>query len=262
VRRRALVWGATQPVGERLVDLLAPRPGETVLELAAGPGDTGLLAAPRLEPGGRLISSDVAPEMVEGARLRAQELGITNVEFRVADAVATGLAAASIDGVLCRFGLMLVPDCEAAAHEVARVLRPGGRLALAVWAAAEQNDWATAAGRAALELGLAERPAPDAPGPFRLADPQRVHALLGSAGLSVLHEEEVPLVWRYPSPEEWWEVTRDLSRALATILAGSTPAHEDAVRRGALDRLAPYRAPDGSLAIPGLARVVLAGRPA
>ena len=75
-RRRALFWEATRVVSDRLVELLDPRPGETVLDLAAGPGDTGFLAVPRLLPGGRLVSTDVAPEMVEVARRRAQELGL------------------------------------------------------------------------------------------------------------------------------------------------------------------------------------------
>ncbi len=118
-----------------------------MLELAAGPGDTGFIAAERLGPNGLLLSTDVAPEMVAAARRRAAELGIENVEFRVEDASAIDLADASVDGVLCRFGVMLVPDPERALGEIARVLRPEGRVALAVWASSDANDWMTAAGR-------------------------------------------------------------------------------------------------------------------
>ena len=97
---------------------------------------------------------------------------------------------------------MLVPDCEARRREIARVLRPGARTALAVWASADRNDWMTAAGRAALALGLIERPDPDAPGPFRLADPERMRRLLEHAGLERHRHEEVEITWRASSLDE------------------------------------------------------------
>ena len=170
-RRRSLFWDATRSMSERMVELLAPRAGETILELAAGTGDTGFLAAERLGPSGRLLSTDVAPEMVEAARRRAAELGLTNVDFRVLDAAAIDVPDASVDGVLCRFGLMLVDDVEGAFAEVRRVLRPGRPASIAVWAEPERNEWMTAAAQSALALGLTERPDPGAPGPFRLAIP-------------------------------------------------------------------------------------------
>ena len=157
-------------VSERLVELLDPRPGETILELATGPGDTGLLAADA-RAGGRLMSTDVAPEMVDAAERRAAELGLDEglVSFQVEDMTALSFEDAAFDGVVCRWGLMLVPDIGLAASEITRVLRPGGRVALAVWADPDDNDWMTAAGRSALKLGLAERPDPDARVPFRLS---------------------------------------------------------------------------------------------
>jgi SAM-dependent methyltransferase len=260
-RRRALFWEATRAVSERMVEGLDPHEGDTVLDLAAGPGDTGFLAAHRIGDTGRLLSTDVAPEMVEAARRHGAELGVENVEYRVVDAAAIDLPDGSVDGVLCRYGVMLVPDCEAAAREVARVLRPGARAAVAVWAEPDRNDWMTAAGRAALALGLADRPAPDAPGPFRLADPQRLQRLLEHAGLGVTRIEEVEITWRAPSLDEWWEVTLDTSRMLAKIVASATRSQVEAIRAGAAERLARYVASDGSVAVPGVARVALAERP-
>ena len=245
-------------MSERLVELLEPEPGQTVLELAAGPGDTGFLALPRLLPGGHLLSTDVAPEMLEAARRRAAELGLQDVSFAVEDAAALTLGDASVDGVLCRWGLMLVPDMERAAGEMARVLRPGGRAAVAVWADPESNEWMTASGRSALELGLMERPAPDAVGPFRLSGDGRLAALLAGAGLEVEVVEDVPMTWSAPSLAGWWEISRDMSRMLSLLLARLTPDEVDAVRRGAEARLERYVQPDGSLAVPSLARVALA----
>jgi ubiquinone/menaquinone biosynthesis C-methylase UbiE len=255
-----LLWRATRPLSERLVALLDPRPGDTVVELAAGSGDTGFLAAERLGPGGRLLSTDVAPEMVEAARRRAAELGLEKVEFLVADATALPFDEASIDGVLCRFGVMLVPDPAQAFREIARVLRPGASAAVAVWADSSENDWMTAAARTAVELGLIERPDPRAPGPFRLADAAELRELVESTGLRVDALEDVPLTWRASSLQEWWETTLDTSRLLGTLVQRITPAEASAVRNGGEERLSGYTGSDGSIAVPGLARALLASR--
>jgi SAM-dependent methyltransferase len=231
-----------------------------VVELAAGAGDTGFLAAERVGPAGRLLSTDVAPEMVEAARRRAAELGLERVEFLVADAAALPLDEASVDGILCRFGLMLVPDPAQALGEIARVLRPGARVAIAVWADSARNDWMTAAARTALELGLVERPDPRAPGPFRLSDPDELRGLVDSAGLRIDALEDVPLTWRASSLQEWWEATLDMSRMLAALVERIAPAEAAAVRAGAEQRLSRYVAADGSIAVPGLARALLASR--
>ena len=262
-RQRSLFWESTHMVSERLVDLLDPRAGETILELAAGPGDTGLLAARSLSPGGRLVSTDAAPEMVEAARRRAGELDLGEelVSFAVEDMTSLSFEDGSFDGVVCRWGLMLVPDIPAAAGEIARVLRPDGRVALAVWADPDDNDWMTAPGRTALELGLVERPDPDAPGPFRLSPDGLVAEVLADAGLDVEVVEDVPVTWRAPSLAVWWDVVRDTSRTLAVILERATEEQAEAVRTGAERRLERYVQTDGSVVVPGRARVALARHP-
>jgi SAM-dependent methyltransferase len=261
-RQRSLFWDSTHVVSERLVELLDPQPGETILELAAGPGDTGLLAARSLVPGGHLVSTDFAQEMADAARRRAAELGFGDevVSFRLEDMTSLSFDDGSFDGVVCRWGLMLVPDIPAAAGEIERVLRPDGRAALAVWADPDDNDWMTAAGRSALELGLAERPEPDAPGPFRLSADGLLAEVLREAGLRVELVEDVELTWRVPSLAAWWTVMLDTARSLTTILDDATAEEAEAVRAGGERRLERYVQPDGSLAVPGRARVALARR--
>ena len=206
-----------------MVELLDPQPGQRVLELAAGPGEVGFAALPRLLPGGELISTDVAPEMIEAGRRRAEELGLDGVRFAVEDAAALSFADDSVDAVLCRFGIMLVPDMGRVAAEMGRVTRPGGRVVVAVWASPTLNPWITASGRAALELGFMEPPDPDAPGPFRLADPERLREVVASGGLEIEHVEEVAVNWVAGSLEEWWETTQDTSRMLSLLLGGLSP---------------------------------------
>jgi SAM-dependent methyltransferase len=241
-----------------MVELLDPRPGQLLLELAAGPGETGFRALPLLGPGGELLSTDVAPEMVEVARRRAAELKLSDVRFAIENAADLSLADDSVDAVLCRFGLMLVPEMDRAAAEIARVLRPGGRTVLAVWASSRVNPWMTAGGRAALELGFADPPEREAPGPFRLSEPGRLQTVVEATGLTVERVEDVPVAWAASSLDEWWEASKDTSRMLSMLLARLTQDEAQALRERAETHLREYVADDGTIAVPGLARVVLA----
>ena len=257
-RRRDLFARATTGLTERMLDLLGAGAGDRVLELAAGPGETGFKVLPRIQPGGELISTDGAPEMVEAARRRAAELGLTGVRFAVEDAAALTLDDDYADRVLCRFGIMLVPDMETAAGEIARVLRPGGTAVLAVWASTSVNPWMTAPGRAAVELGYMEPPDHDAPGPFRLADPDRLRSVITAGGLTIDAAEEVPVSWEAGSLDEWWETTRDTSRMLTELTDRLGQDEIAELRARAEGHLAEFAQEDGSVAAPGVARVVLA----
>jgi SAM-dependent methyltransferase len=241
-----------------MLELLDPLPGDLVLELAAGPGETGFKVLPRIQPGGELISTDGAPEMVEAARRRAAELELTDVRFGVENAAALSLTDGSVDRVLCRFGIMLVPDMEAVAAEIARVLRPGGTAVLAVWASTSVNPWMTAPGKAAIALGYMEPPDQDVPGPFRLSDPERLRAVIASGGLAIEAVEDVSVEWVAASLDEWWETTRDTSRMLTQLTDRLTPDEIEELRSRAELNLAEFVQDDGSVVAPGVARVVLA----
>ncbi len=128
-------------ITERLIELAAPRPGEEILELACGAGGLGLALAPLVAPGGQVVLSDVAPGMVSAAEARARARGLLGVSTRVLDMEQIECADASLDAVVCREGLMFAVHPATACHEIQRVLRPGGRLAAAVWGAREDNPW-------------------------------------------------------------------------------------------------------------------------
>ncbi len=176
-RGRAVLWETTRPVSEWLVARLSPQPGQTILELAAGAGETGYLAASRLGRQGRLISSDFAPRMVEAAKRVAGELGIRNAEFRVLDAEHLDMEDASVDGVICRFGYMLMGDPGRALRETRRVIRDGGRLVFSVFGEPVRNPWMTVARGVMTERGYLPAPDRSEPGLFSLQDPDRIEAL-------------------------------------------------------------------------------------
>ena len=256
-RRREEIEKVTLPVSEWMVQALDPQPGETVLELAAGPGGTGFAAAAALGDQGHLISSDFSSEMVEVARRRATGLGLANVEHRVIDAEEIALEDDSVDGVLCRFGFMLMPDPGAALAETRRVLRPGGRLALAVWSTAPENPWVAIAGRILAERGLSPPPEPDAPGMFVLGDEARLRPLLQSAGFDVQRVERVPVRFEFDDVDDYIVRTTDLGGMFSRIWSDASKEDRDAITARLVEDFAPF-AHDGSYELPGVAVVAAA----
>jgi SAM-dependent methyltransferase len=257
-RRAAKLQGFAMPISSWMIEQLALQPGQQVLELAAGPGETGFLAAELIRPGGMLICSDASEAMLEVARTRAAELSIDNVEFRRLMLEWIDLATASIDAILCRWGMMLSTDPGASLQEARRVLRPGGRIALAVWAQAERNPWATISSGALVKLGHSQRPEPGTPGMFALAPAARLKETLELAGFVevVTHSIEIERV--YDGVASYLEETLDLSPTFGEVLGRLSEAERSAVTDEIAARAAEFQSSDGTLRLPGRALVAAA----
>jgi SAM-dependent methyltransferase len=255
---RSVFQAGARPVSGWLVDAIEPQPGHRVLELAAGPGDTGLLAAELIAPGGTLISTDAAEPMVELARERAAQLGIDNAEFRTMDAEWIDLPTASVDAVIARWGYMLLADPATALRETRRVLRPGGRVALSAWTGPVDNPWMSVAHEELLRLSTAPPPDPDEPNMFTFRDPATIRELLEDAGFEDIVVDQLDLVWRYDDLDTWWDVQLDISTGIAKGVGELTPAQRDDLRDAIDARLAQYVADDGSVALPGRTHVAAA----
>jgi ubiquinone/menaquinone biosynthesis C-methylase UbiE len=253
---------AVQEFGMRvsvwLVEHLDLQPGQTVLDLAAGPGDSGFLAAELVKPGGRLISSDASRAMLGVATGRARDLGVTNAEFKQLELEWIDLPTASVDAVLCRWGLMFVLDPATALMEIRRVISPGGKLALSVWDEPGKNPWATVINRALVELGHVEPPDPEAPGMFALADAERLRDLLEDAGFVEPVVESVRLSRPAADVEDFVDESLDLNAQLAEVRARLSPPQWTEVKQRVRTLSEPF-AEGGGLNFPAQALVAAGG---
>jgi ubiquinone/menaquinone biosynthesis C-methylase UbiE len=245
------------PVREWMLRELAPRPGDILLELAAGAGDTGFEAAAIAGANGRLISTDFSPAMVEVARRRAAELGLANVDHRVMDAESIELDADSVDGVLCRFGYMLMAEPGAALAETRRVLRPGGRVALAVWSAPERNPWIAIGFGLLLERGLLPPPEPGAPSPFAMASEEHTRSLLEGAGFRDVRTEELSVRFPFRDLDEYTAFATDTGGPAALVLRDMSEREREALKAQLGAAFEAFRA-DGGYVLPGVALTAVA----
>jgi ubiquinone/menaquinone biosynthesis C-methylase UbiE len=256
-RDRRWMWERSRAVGEWMVDALDPEPGQTILELAAGIGDTGFLAAARAGDEGKLLCTDFAPKMVEASSKESQRIGLRNVEHRELDAEHMDLPDDSVDGVLCRWGYMLVADPAAAFRETRRVLRDGGALVFSVFGAPQENPWASVPAQKLVEQTGGPPPDPRAPGIFAMADPGTTSSLVEAAGFEVERMEDVPFTWPFADFDGYWRFLIELAGALAPRIAALSEEDRSAYRLRLEEGVEAYRGESG-YEIPALTQNTLA----
>ncbi len=239
------------PVMEWMVAAADLQPGMTVVELAAGPGDTGFMAAAQIGPEGKLISSDGAEAMVKVAEERAAEQGITNVEFRQLQAEWIDLETATADVILIKWGIMLLLDPLAAAKECRRVLKPGGRLVVSVWDSPRANPWTVLPQKSLADLGYIELPPPVGPGMFALASEDKLRDLLLQAGFFDVRVDQIPLPRAYASISDWLGTVIDLSAMFRTAWNGLADPDRTAVRERLAELAGDAARADGSILADG-----------
>jgi SAM-dependent methyltransferase len=207
---------------------------------------------------GRVISTDFAPQMVDVARGFGEARGLQNVEYRVLDAESMDLDDDSVDGVVCRWGYMLMADPAAALKETRRVLPAGGPLAFAVWATPDRNPWAAVPGMTLVQRGHMPPPEPGAPGIFGMGEPRRIRELVTGAGFGEPELEEIPFHFHYTDSDDLWDAMVRLAGPLARAVKALPDEERQATREAIMQNMAPYRDEDGSYTAPAATWGVLA----
>lgn len=250
---------SARPASERLVDLAALRPGHAVLDVATGIGEPAVTAARRVGPTGRVVATDQAPQMLALGRERAAELGLTNIEFREADAEALDLAE-RFDAVLSRWGLMFLPDLAGTLSRLHRLLKDDGRLAAAVWGPPPKVPFISLAmGTVRQELQLPPPP-PEVPSPFSLADVTVLERALAAAGFRDVRSEPLTLTFEWPSAEAYTAFQQDIAAPIVALLAKESPGRRADVWSAITEAARRYAGPDGRVSMTGEAICVVARR--
>jgi SAM-dependent methyltransferase len=207
---------AAQVVNDRLVALAAVRAGNRVLDIATGSGEPALTAARAVGQSGRVVAVDMSPGMLAIARERIDAAGLTNVDLVESDAESLRLDPHSFDAVLCRWGLMFMPDLGGVVRGMHRALKPGGHFAAAVWSVADKVPMLGLA-RDAIQRITGITPPPNAPGPMKLADTSILERALASAGFRDVTIERLIVTFEFPSPDAFADFRAQIGGTRATL---------------------------------------------
>ena len=222
--------------------LAAVQPGERVLDLACGPGETTLEAARRVGPQGEVLGIDSSPEFIALARQRALDSGARNVRFAVMDAGALDLPASYWDVVICHLGIGEFADARATLAEVQRVLRPVGRVALSTWGEAARSPWLATPYDAAHAV-IPPRPAAAVAPPFRYGEPGVLSRLIADCEYGDVTPDRVSATLEYTDAEAYWSA---LERGLAygaSPLAGVSAEQRAAIHAAGAPALRRWQHP-------------------
>jgi ubiquinone/menaquinone biosynthesis C-methylase UbiE len=255
-KHREIIRQMFAPITQALVEDGLIGSGHEVLDVATGPGEPALTIAALVGPEGKVFGIDPAPEMVEAARRAAAHREFKNAQFEVASADRLPFPADTFDAVVSRFGVMFFPSPVDAVREMLRVLRPGKKLALAVWHFAERNPFHYTLSRVIERYVDSPPPAPDAPDAFRFASPGKLRDVLAEAGATAPSERFLQFTVHAPiSVEDFWILRREMSDKLREKIATLSMEQFTEVQRRSLEALSEYSTERG-MSIPAEVLIV------
>ena len=243
-----------RPMGDEIIDMIKPKGVDVVLDVASGTGEPGLTIATMLN-GGMVVMIDLAAEMLEVAREKAARRGIRNVEILTADVSELPFPDNSFDSVSCRFGFMFFPDMLLAAKEMARVLKPGGKIATTVWNIPEKNYWASAIMSIINKDMHLEPPQPEIPGLFRCAKSGLIAGLFRQAGLKNIKEKEVSGKLNAGSTEAYWNFMTEVAAPVVAALSNADDSLKRKIRDEVFESIN-HKYPNGKAGIDSNALII------
>lgn len=209
-----------QSVSDKIVELAEIKPGDKVLDIATGIGEPAVTAARRVKPNGRIVATDISPQMLAIARARAKMLGLDGVmEFKEGDAEMLDFPKSSFNAVLSRWGLMFLPNLAGALAGIKQLLVPDGRLSAAVWSVPSKVPLLDLAFSTVRKQINAPAPPPGTPGPFALADAESLKRSFSQAGFQDIKVEILQITFGFDSPESYTRLHQQVTAPLQAMLS-------------------------------------------
>ncbi len=244
-----------EPFRADLIERLAARPGEKVLDLGTGPGEPAMSVARQVAPGGHVTGVDLSERMVEIARTVAKARGLTNVDFQAMDCADLSFPDGSFDAAISSFGFQIFTDPESAAREAHRTLRDGGRIAVSVWSTGDRVPFLHA-----IIAPMLEHAEPDETGyiptPYETGGPGEMVAFLTAAGFRDARETNVHHRMHVRDEEEYLESILHATPIGHSLSEEPEPVQAEVLRK-TRENLAQWRTPEG-LSIPAESVIVTA----
>jgi SAM-dependent methyltransferase len=241
-----------------MVELAAIGPGARVLDVASGLGEPAVAAARRAGPSGRVLATDLSAEMLGYGRKRAERMGLANIEFRQMDAQALEVPEAAFDAVLCRWGVMFLPDLDAALAGFRRCLKPGGRLVATVWGPARRVPGVGLGSRVVhAHLGLAP-PDEGAGTPFACSDVVAFERRVVAAGYQDVRGEWFNVPFVFETARKFTQFRRERSKPLNQRIAGFPEDRREAAWAALTEATRPFETPEGKVRLDNAAYCVSA----
>ena len=219
-----------KPMGDEIIRQINPKEGEMVLDVASGTGEPGLTIASMVKSG-KVTLTDLADDMLIIARENAKKREIANIETHACDVCELPFNDNTFDAISCRFGFMFFPDMLLAATEMARVLKPGGRIATAVWNVPEKNFWVTAIGGTIHRNMQLPTPAPEAPGMFRCSKSGFIEDLFQQVGLKNTSEREIVSKLNCGTAEVYWNMMTEVAAPFVAALSQADDNMREKIKR-------------------------------
>ena len=249
-----LMMDFLKPMGDEIIRLLNPKGNDYILDIAAGTGEPGLTIATMLT-GGKVMITDLSEDMLAIARENAEKRGIKNIETKACDVCELPFDDNTFDAISCRLGFMFFPDMQMAAKEMARVLKPGGRIATSVWNVAEKNFWVTAAGGTINKNMQIPQPPPGAPGMFRCSQSGLIQEMFKQAGLKNTSEKEIMGKMKCKTAEIYWNMMTEVAAPFVSALSNADDAMKGKIKKEVY-QLINDKYPDGNVLIDSSALVI------
>jgi SAM-dependent methyltransferase len=214
-----LIDTAAGTISNRLVELAGVKPGNRVLDVAAGYGEPSLTAARAAGPDGSVVATDISAEMLSYGQERAAAAGLENIEFVESDASSLDYPEDSFDAAVSRWGIIFEPDGEGAAARVRGFLKPGARMAISSWGSPDRVPFLAIPMRTAMEKLQVPPPPPGTPGPLSRPTPEALGGLLGAAGFSDVSVEEATVTLEWESAEEFTTFIREIAPPITAMIS-------------------------------------------